>query len=136
MKHTKNRSKSPHFTVHELLDALCSIWLSWTSKTLVPVFLYSNNQIKVNRLSCQQSSQCNGPSTNNFHHAKIFSSYAPPSPLPVPALFLKVGRQYQSSWWMLAWRVVSTKQCQMTNDNILYTHPVILKVVLLKNFRF
>ena len=38
-----------------------------------------------------------------------------------PFHFLKVGRQYQSSWWMLAWRVVSTKQSQMTNNNIPYT---------------
>ena len=41
--------------------------------------------------------------------------------LPVPVLILTVGRQYQSSWWMLAWRVVSTKQSQMTNNNIPYT---------------
>ena len=117
------------------------------SKTLVPVFLYPNNQIKVNSLSCfKRSSHVLTQDHHNGHHTVITRSShghhngssinkfslatQPPSPLPVLALFLKVARQYQSRWWVLAWRIFSTKQSQMTNNNILYTHLfVILKVI-------
>ena len=41
-----------------------------------------------------------------------------------PFSLKSIGRQYQSSWWMLAWRVVSTKQNEMTSNNIpYYTNP-------------
>ena len=117
------------------------------SKTLVPVFLYPNNQIKVNSLSCfKRSSHVlthghhNGHRTvitrspHGHHNGSSVNKFSvatqPHFPLPVLALLLKVGRKYQSRWWMLTWRIFSTKQSQMTNNNILYTHPfVILKVI-------
>ena len=100
-------------------------------------FLYSCIQTTKLKLTVYHAlnSHQNGSSINKFSIAM----HPLASPLPVPAtlFFLKVGRQFQSSWWMLARRVVSTIKSQMANNNILYTHPFVSYlegILLIKNF--
>ena len=89
----------------ELLDTWivgpCMLLLSWTTKTLVPVFLYSNNLIKVNCLSCfKWSSQwtINKPVWSSLTNRFSYKYLHLLSPLPPYQILTFEGTSCKTFW--------------------------------------